>query len=988
MLYIYPETVESVRKFVNKKWPDKNKEVYCQENESAWHQNRYILITVSPRINFKVVHYEYINGYLELHLEDDYYGNTFNQRLYKYLRDNIDTESGDYLWHNWNGMKQGRLRYEYKIGDLLELADYLTKFISKIDPLIEDFLNTYYDGNNDTQKEIFTVSSIDFNKIEDGASVNINITDGTGSKVVLHTMSLKDVLSLKLKIPDYQRIYCWPQKNVEQLLDDIFIPRNHKYHLGTLILQKKGDDYDIIDGQQRTVTLALILRAMCIDNILLLKEKFDSVEAQKYIGYNRYIIEMYLDRHYPNIETRSKEAKKILDIISFDVLVLNDSSLELAYTFFSTQNARGKALTDYELLKSHHLRFIPESHEAQQRHLAKMWDKLLVKSERENGDRSVSIILGIYLYCLRKWTRKQYWYIKEPNRVKNEFEAAPTIPEIPPFGERFDFMDPIQGGTHFFAFVNAFIQHYNHFIETKQYHILWETISCSGLIEININGNDDNKKLSEGKRRTHWWYGDVIAAFLFAYYMKFGNQYLSEALTCITRIVSQLRYEKSKANKQSIMDKAGEMEIIVMINQATSPTFFLASARDIIKRLPYFDKLLTGFDAPSATYLYIDKKMRDHNLFQAICRVNRVDSEEKDFGYIIDYQDLFGAVKSAIEDYTNGAFDGYDDDDIEGLLSDRLTEGRKALEESLQAVYTMCEVIHPQTREGYFAYFVYAETTPVEDQQKECEENANKRETFYKLVSRLVRRYIDIANEMEQAGYTTEEAADIKKQVDYFNDIKDEIKLKSGDALDLKYYDPAMRQLIDNYVRAEDSEKLVDLADISFLDLIDTQGDKAIDSLPKKIKQNERSVAEILAANMRKMIISERPNNPAYFDKMSDLLNHLLQEQKDGKIQYKELIKKLIEKLKEARSTIKTKYPATIDTKGKQALYDNLGKDETLALRVHETIKANARDGFRDMDSSGLKKMKALRRAVERVLQGVEVNIDDIMQLIVAQREY
>lgn len=101
-------------------------------------------------------------------------------------------------------------------------------------------------------------------------------------------------------------------KNVEQLLDDIFIPRNHKYHLGTLILQKKGDDYDIIDGQQRTVTLALILRAMCIDNILLLKERFDSVEAQKYVGYNRHIIEMYLDRHYPNIKARSKEAKKFL----------------------------------------------------------------------------------------------------------------------------------------------------------------------------------------------------------------------------------------------------------------------------------------------------------------------------------------------------------------------------------------------------------------------------------------------------------------------------------------------------------------------------------------------------------------------------------------------------------------------------------------------------------------------------------------------------
>lgn len=546
-------------------------------------------------LTFKVVHYEYINGYLELHLEDEYYGNTFNQKLYKYLRDNIDTESGDYLWHNWYGMRQGRLRYEYKIGDLLELADYLTKFISKVDPLIEDFLNTYYDGNNDTQKDSCTVSSIDFNEIENGASININITEGTESKVVLHTMSLKDVFSLKLKIPDYQRIYCWPQKNVEQLLDDIFISRNHKYHLGTLILQKKGDEYDIIDGQQRTVTLALILRAMCIDNIQLLKESFDSVEAQRYVGYNRYIIETYLDRRCPDVEKRSKEAESILDIISFDVLVLNDSSLELAYTFFSTQNARGKALTDYELLKSHHLRFIPESHEDQQRHLAKMWDKLLVKSERDNGDRSVSIILGIYLYCLRKWTRKQYWYINEPNRVKNEFEAAPTIPEIPPFGEKFDFMDPIQGGAHFFAFVNTFIQQYKHFIETKQYHILWKTISCSGLLEMEIDEN--NKKFLEGKRRTHWWYGDVIAAFLFAYYMKFGNQYLSEALTCITRIVSQLRYEKSKANKQSIMDKAGEMEIIVMINQATSPTFFLASAWNVIKRLPYFDKDLKGIRA-------------------------------------------------------------------------------------------------------------------------------------------------------------------------------------------------------------------------------------------------------------------------------------------------------------------------------------------------------------------------------------------------------
>ena len=432
-----------------------------------------------------------------------------------------------------------------------------------------------------------------------------------------------------------------------------------------------------------------------------------------------------------------------------------------------------------------------------------------------------------------------------------------------------------------------------------------------------------------------------------------------------------------------------------MIGDKTSEQFEAWAKQEFIdnpgnmKLLIVVDKLLTGFDAPSATYLYIDKKMRDHNLFQAICRVNRVDSEEKDYGYIIDYQDLFGAVKDAIDVYTTGAFEGYDEEDIKDLLTTRIVEARKALEEALQAVHTMCEVIHPQTREGYFAYFVYAETTPVDEQQKESEANANKRETFYKLVNNLVRKYIDLANEMESAGYTAEEAAEIKKQVDYYNDIKDEIKLKSGDALDLKYYDPAMRQLIDNYVRAEDSEKLVDLADISFLEILDIDKDKAIESLPNNIKNNERSVAELLAANMRKMIISERPNNPAYFDKMSDILNKLLQEQKDGKMQYKELIEKLIEKLKESRSASKTKYPKSIDTKGKQALYDNLCSDEELALRVHEVVKSNARDGFRDMDGSGLRKMKALRKAVENVLNDTNSEkIDDIMQIIISQKEY
>ena len=118
------------------------------------------------------------------------------------------------------------------------------------------------------------------------------------------------------------------------------------------------------------------------------------------------------------------------------------------------------------------------------------------------------------------------------------------------------------------------------------------------------------------------------------------------------------------------------------------------------------------------------------------------------------------------------------------------------------------------------------------------------------------------------------------------------------------------------------------------------------------------------------------------------MLNRLLQAQHDGKIQYKELIEQLIEKLKEVRSETHTKYPASLDTKGKRALYDNLNHDEELASRVHDAVKANARDGFRDV-SDGERKMKAVRKAVRNALpDATEDKIDDIMQIIISQKEY
>jgi type I restriction enzyme R subunit len=407
-----------------------------------------------------------------------------------------------------------------------------------------------------------------------------------------------------------------------------------------------------------------------------------------------------------------------------------------------------------------------------------------------------------------------------------------------------------------------------------------------------------------------------------------------------------------------------------------------------MKLLIVVDKLLTGFDAPPATFLYIDKKMVNHNLFQAICRVNRVNGEDKDYGYIVDYQDLFQSMAGAIQDYTSEVFDEYEEEDVKGLLANRLSEGRKSLEEALQSVITLCEVVFPQTRENFFAYFVYKESTPYELQMQEQEENAEKREKLYKLVGNLVRRYIDVANDMVKIGYTSGEATKIKNQVDFYNDLKDEIKLKSGDALDTRMYDPAMRQLIDAYVRAEDSESLINFDDISFLDLVAIEGEDAFGKLPKSIKSNIQSIAETLQANMRKVFIYERPNNPAYYDKLSEILQKLIDEVKQGRTTYKEHIGKLIELIQKNKNKTQFEYPPRINTDAIKALYDNLDKNEDLAISAHQAILANAMDGWKD--GVPPTKTKKVRKAIASALG---LNDDDekiatILAIAKTQREY
>ncbi len=155
-------------------------------------------------------------------------------------------------------------------------------------------------------------------------------------------------------------------------------------------------------------------------------------------------------------------------------------------------------------------------------------------------------------------------------------------------------------------------------------------------------------------------------------------------------------------------------------------------------------------------------------------------------------------------------------------------------------------------------YFCAKDTSNKE----ELKENEAKRLTFYKAVASLLRAYANLANEMEGAGYSSVETEKIKKEVEYFESVRTEVKLASGDDIDLKMYEPAMRHLIDTYIRAEESEKISAFDDMTLVQLIVERGVDALNELPKGIRQNKEATAETIENNIRRVIIDEQPVNP------------------------------------------------------------------------------------------------------------------------------
>jgi type I restriction enzyme R subunit len=398
------------------------------------------------------------------------------------------------------------------------------------------------------------------------------------------------------------------------------------------------------------------------------------------------------------------------------------------------------------------------------------------------------------------------------------------------------------------------------------------------------------------------------------------------------------------------------------------------------------DKLLTGFDAPPATYLYIDKQMRDHGLFQAICRVNRLDGDDKEYGYIVDYKDLFRRLEGAITDYTSGALDGYDAEDVAGLLTDRLEQAGDRLEETMEKVKALCEpVMAPRDTKDYLHYFCGPDTSDKDA----LANNEPKRIALYQAVAALLRAYANIANEILDAGYSPDDAQKIKADVIHFEKMRDEVKIASGDYLDMKRYEPAMRHLLDSYIRADESVVVSEFEELGLIELIVRQGTSALDQLPEGIRSDEDAVAETIENNIRKTIIDENPVNPKYYDQMSDLLDALIEERRKNAINYKEYlerVKQLARQVKQPANETSSDYPDSLDTPAKRSLYDNLEKDEALTLQIDTAVRYTKKEGWIGNRFKEREVANAIREATGSY--NVNVDVDTVLNLVKNQREY
>ncbi|MBO8157847.1 MAG: type I restriction endonuclease subunit R [Bacillaceae bacterium] len=432
--------------------------------------------------------------------------------------------------------------------------------------------------------------------------------------------------------------------------------------------------------------------------------------------------------------------------------------------------------------------------------------------------------------------------------------------------------------------------------------------------------------------------------------------------------VDQASRDKVQQFWKKMMDKYGTPE---KYEDAIKDEFVNGDEIDI---LIVVDKLLTGFDAPRATVLYIDKPMKEHTLLQAIARVNRL-YEGKDYGIIIDYRGLLEKLDEAMEMYSGAGLENFDPKDLKGALYDIVS-------------------IVGALRQHYSDLKQMFSSIKNKDDMNEYQNilaDEQLREDFYKTLSKFGRN-LAIALESEEIyrALGKEELDEYKKDLKFFQELRRTVKIQYSDTIDHKEYEAKMQKLIDQYIAAEDMMQITKPVDI-----LDREGfEEELNRLGSK-----KAKADAIITRLTKSINTRYEENPAYYKKFSERIEETLKAYKEKRISEAEYLEKMREYQREyqdgapedhypqnikGHSRAQAFYGATMDVmnevKETTAAYD-VGE---LALDMDNVIKKHAKVDW--------KKNTEVHNRISQELDdllfdfaekhGIDLSLDDIDKII------
>lgn len=413
-----------------------------------------------------------------------------------------------------------------------------------------------------------------------------------------------------------------------------------------------------------------------------------------------------------------------------------------------------------------------------------------------------------------------------------------------------------------------------------------------------------------------------------------------------------------------------------------------------MKLLIVVSKLLTGFDAPSCSYIYLDNELYDHNLFQAICRTNRLDGDDKDYGYIVDFKKLFDDVQEAIAVYSSDELDidagNGGSNNVE--LKDWLKEGKKQLDAAREALRYLCEPVPPpREMEHFLNYFCGDAANP-----QALADTEPLRISFYKSVASFVRAYADIAQDLTDAGYSDAEVAALQKEVDFYSETRSAIKKHSGEELDIKPFEADMRHLLNTYVQADPAADVGNLSSLSLTELIVETGihDAIARKLNEKGKLSKNAIAEGIINNVRKTIIRDQLTDPRFYAEMSKLLDDLIKQSRADAAAYEVFLKKAEELVKRmAKKDSVAGVPAALHGKLEAiVIYNNLASipattfqcppdddgKARLALDLDQAMREHAPAGWKGDNTREKQVLNALFPIMSRDRQATQAIFDII----------